>query len=90
MIQLPIIYKHNNTVIKDKLEQLHALLITFNNTYRYEFINKNYLYLIEYCIKKLHKVEFDDLQIKRKMNEEDIEEKLRDYSVCKIFNFLVG
>jgi hypothetical protein len=90
LIQLPIIYKHNNTVIKDKLEQLQTLLITFNNTYQYEFINKNYLYLIEYCIKKLHKVEFDNLQIKRKMNEEDIEEKLRDYSVCKIFNYLVG
>ena len=89
MVQIPIIYKHNATSIKEKLETLHILLDTLNNYYKYDFINNNYLYLIEYCIKKLPKVDIDNVKINNKLNMVDIEEKLQDYSVCKIFNYLV-
>ena len=89
LVQIPIIYKHNATSIKEKLETLHILLDTLNNYYKYDFINNNYLYLIEYCIKKLPKVDIDNVKINNKLNMVDIEEKLQDYSVCKIFNYLV-
>ena len=89
MVQIPIIYKHNATSIKEKLETLHILLDTLNNYYKYDFINNNYLYLIEYCIKKLPKVDIDNVKINNKLSMVDIEEKLQDYSVCKIFNYLV-
>ena len=89
LIQLPMIYKHNTAEIREKLEQLYILVNTFNNTYDYELINKNYLYLIEYCIKKLPKVEINIIQIKNRLNDENIEQKLNECSVCKIFNYLV-
>lgn len=89
LVQIPIIYKHNSIRTKEKLGTLYILLDTLNNYYKYEFINKNYLYLIEYFIKKLHKVDIDNVKINNKLNLVDIEEKLQDYSVCKIFNYLV-
>jgi hypothetical protein len=89
IIQLPLLYKNNQVRVKHKLEELHILLNIFNNSYSYEFINKNYLYLLEYCIKKIHKIEIDDMKIKNKLNELDIESKLQDCSVCKIFNYLL-
>lgn len=89
IIQLPILYKHNQVSVKHKLEELHILLNIFNNSYSYEFINKNYLYLLEYCIKKIHKIEIDNVKIKNKLNDLDIESKLQHYSVCKIFNYLL-
>jgi len=73
LIQLPIVYKHNPEKVKHKLEELHILLNIFNCSYYYEFINKNYLYLIEYCIKKNHKIEIDNIKIKSKLNEVDVE-----------------
>ena len=90
MVQIPIIYKHNYIRIKEKVQSLHCLLNTLNNYYNYSFINKNYLYLIEYCIKKLHKVDIDCIKVNNKLNNVDVEEKLQDYSVCKIFNYLVS
>jgi len=89
IIQLPILYKHNQVSVKHKLEDLHILLNIFNNSYSYEFINKNYLYLLEYCIKKIHKIEIDNVKIKNKLNDLEIESKLQHYSVCKIFNYLL-
>lgn len=89
LVQIPIIYKNNCIRIKEKIGTLYILLDTLNNYYKYEFINKNYLYLIEYFIKKLHKVDIDNVKINNKLNLVDIEEKLQDYSVCKIFNYLV-
>jgi hypothetical protein len=90
LVQIPIIYKHNYIRIKEKVGTLHILLDTLNNYYKYEFINNNYLYLIEYCIKKLHKVDIDCIKVNNKLNKVNIEEKLQDYSVCKIFNYLVS
>jgi hypothetical protein len=90
MVQIPIIYKHNATSIKEKLQSLHCLLNTLNNAYHYDFINTNYLYLIEYCVKKLHKVDIDCTKINNKLNTIDIEEKVQYYSVCKIFNYLMN
>jgi hypothetical protein len=90
IIQLPIMYKNNPTLVKSKLESLHILLNTLNNSYSYRFIENNYLYLIEYCIKKIHKIEIDNEKIKNKLNCLDIESKLQDYSVCKIFNYLLN
>ena len=89
LIQIPIIYKHNSIRIKEKLDSLHCLLNTLNNSYKYEFINKNYLYLLEYLIKKIHKTDVDCAKITEKLNTVDIEEKLQNFSVCKIFNYLV-
>ena len=90
IIQLPIMYKNNPTLVKSKLDSLHILLNTFNNSYSYRFIENNYLYLIEYCIKKIHKIEIDNEKIRTKLNCVDIETRLQDYSVCKIFNYLLN
>ena len=90
VIQLPIIYKQQPDIVTRKLETLHILLNVFNNSHSYPFIEVNYLYLIEYCIKKIHKLEFDIDKIKNKLNCVDIETKLQDYSVCKIFNYLLN
>jgi hypothetical protein len=89
VVQIPIIYKYNAVCIKDKLDSLHCLLNTLNNSYKYEFINKNYLYLLEYFIKKVHKMDIDCIKITNKLHMVDIEEKLQNFSICKIFNYLV-
>lgn len=89
MVQIPIIYKYNTVRVKEKLDSLHCLLNTLNNSYKYEFINKNYLYLLEYFIKKVHKMDIDCIKITNKLHMVDIEEKLQNFSICKIFNYLV-
>jgi hypothetical protein len=89
VIQIPIIYKHNAIRIKEKLNSLHCLLDALNNSYNYGFINKNYLYLLEYFIKKTHTIDIDCSKISNKLSMNDIEEKLQTFSVCKIFNYLV-
>lgn len=89
LIQIPIIYKNNTSRVKEKLNSLHCLLDALNNSYNYGFINKNYLYLLEYFIKKSHKMDIDCVKITHKLNVVNIEEKLQDFSVCKIFNYLL-
>jgi len=90
LIQIPITYKQNTIRITEKLISLQCLLTILNNSYKYDFINKRYLYLLEYFIKKSHKVEIDCVKITNKLNMVDIEEKLQDFSVCKIFNYLMS
>ena len=65
----------------------------FNQSYQYEFINKNYTHLIEYCIKKIYKTDIDNNKIKNNLlsnSNVDIETIMRGYSVCKIFNYLTN
>ena len=91
IIQLPIVYKHDEPIVSKKMSTLIILVEYLNSTYHYHFINNNYLYLIEYCIKKMYKMDLDVEQIKKKLLADiDIEAKLLDCSVCKIFNYLVN
>lgn len=89
IIQLHLIYKKNPIMVKHKLEKVHSIISIFNNSYSYRFISKNYLYLIEFFIKKIHKIEIDTEYIKKKINNMDNNTIIQDYSVCKIFNYLM-
>lgn len=94
LVHLPVIYKGTSS---DKIAtNLSSLLVTvdcFNHSCQYDFINKNYLYLIEYCIKKMYKMDIDNDKVKNRLlinPHIDIELRVHDYSVCKIFNYLTN
>lgn len=91
VIQLPIVYKYDEHIVSKKMNTLIILIEYLNSAYHYHFINNNYLYLIEYCIKKMYKIDLDVEKIKTNLLADiDIEAKLLDCSVCKIFNYLVN
>jgi|TARA_B110000967_G_scaffold8110_1_gene8148 hypothetical protein len=94
LIHLPIIYKGTSSdKVATKLSSLLVTIDCFNHSYKYDFINKNYLYLIEYCIKKMYKIDIANGKIKNRLLINppiDIELIVRDYSVCKFFNFLTN
>jgi hypothetical protein len=79
--------------IKNKLSNIQTTITYFNQAYHYEFIKKKYLYLIEYYIKKLYKHNIDNKKIKHNLiinPRHDIELKIGDYSICKLFNYLTN
>ena len=90
LIQLPLTFKLESFKITNKLENIQNLINIFNNNYSYKCINANYLYLIEYFIKKSSTKNIDYIKIKNKLNMSDIESILDKYSVCKIYNYLTN
>ena len=50
------------------------------------FIFNNYLNLINYTIKKGYNKNIDNIIVKKNLESINIEEKLQDYSICKIYN----
>ena len=86
-------YETSTNIVSNKLTGLLITIDCFNQSYQYEFINKNYTYLIEYCIKKIYKTDIDNNKIKNNLlsnSNVDIETIMRGYSVCKIFNYLTN
>jgi len=90
LIQLPLTYKDESYKITNKLEDIQYLINIFNNNYSYNCIHTNYLYLIEYFIKKSSKKNIDNIKIKNKLDMSNIESILENYSVCKIYNYLTN
>lgn len=90
LIQLPLIYNNDFSKITNKLEDIKKLINIFTSYYHYNCINKNYLYIIEYFIKKIYKKNVDNVKINNKLNINNIESILEDYSVCKIYNYLTN
>jgi hypothetical protein len=86
-------YETSTNIVSNKLTGLLITIDCFNQSYQYEFINKNYTHLIEYCIKKIYKTDIDNNKIKNNLlsnSNVDIETIMRGYSVCKIFNYLTN
>ena len=90
LIQLPLIYNNDFSKITNKLEDIKKLINIFTSYYHYNCINKNYLYIIEYFIKKIYKKNVDNVKINNKLNINNIENILENYSVCKIYNYLTN
>ena len=94
LIHLHEIHHETSTnIVSNKLTGLLITIDCFNQSYQYEFINKNYTHLIEYCIKKIYKTDIDNNKIKNNLlsnSNVDIETIMRGYSVCKIFNYLTN
>ena len=92
LIQLPIIFKNDNILIKNKITEYNNFITTINNSYHLSVINKNYLQLIPFFIKKGYKTNIDNIKIKNKLinNDIDIGNILEKYSVCKIYNYLIS
>jgi len=86
LIQLPIIFKSNNEQIKDKINEYSVFVNNINACYSMPFIFNNYLNLIIYTIKKGYKKNIDNNIVKKNLESINIEEKLQDYSICKIYN----
>ena len=80
-----LIEKNNN-----KLESINELIDIINNNYEYTLVNKNYIYLIEYFIKKIQKKDLDIRNIRNKFFTFTDKEYLSHFSVCKIYNLLMA
>ena len=76
--------------LNEKLDVLRKLVNEINKNYQLDFIKKNYLYLIESLVKKVAKNDIDVNNVKNKLNSCVYNEKIRNYSVCKIVNYLIN
>ncbi len=98
LIHIPSTFNNNttnkdnthNTDIKMKLIEYNIFINNINDCYSKTFISKNYLYLIDYTIKKGYKHKIENNIIKKKLELPYIEDKLLGMSVCKIFNKLIN
>lgn len=79
----------NNTNIKMKLIEYNIFINNINDCYSKTFISTNYLYLIDYTIKKGYKHKIENNIIKKNLESPHIDDKLIGMSVCKIFNKLI-
>lgn len=87
IIQLPLHLKKREE-INSHLENLIFITDLYNQNYRYSFINTNYFYLIETTVKKSLKKGINKEVITNKLEKNNIEDKLSEFSVCKIVNYI--
>lgn len=88
IIQIPLHCKKKNKDLLKYLNELNVLIEHINTHHNYFFIKNNYLYLVESFIKKKAKIGLDNDKIKKRLNEIDIENKLENFTVCKIINYM--
>jgi len=89
LIQYEITYKNNITSKNIKLDSINELVTLINLNYDSIIMNENYIYLLEFFVKKLHKKDIDINVIKKNLSTFD-KKTLFNYSPCKIYNFLIN
>jgi len=62
--------------------------LLFNKNYQKTFIKRNYLHIIDFITKKINKKSISIENIKSKIDKDNISDKLKDFSTCKIVNYL--
>lgn len=80
--------KDNNFEIK--INNVLNIIELFNKNYEKIFVKKNYLHIIDFIIKKINKKSISIENIKNKIDKDNISEKLKDFSTCKIINYLIS
>ena len=90
LIQLPIMCSHCEISSISKLENTKDIISIVTCHSNYEFIQKNYWYLLDSIIKKNIQKSIDLGKLKRKLLNinTDIDKKLKKMSICKIINYL--
>jgi len=88
LIQTPLLSKKNDKTDIEELNIVYNIITECNRYHKYSFINSNYLTLIECIIKKHFKKYINVNELRNKLNEPTIENKLENMSICKIVNYL--
>jgi|TARA_B110000967_G_scaffold160832_1_gene166788 hypothetical protein len=88
LIQLPVICNHCETNCISKLENIKDIISIFTSHSNYEFIQKNYWYLLDSIIKKNIRKTIEIDELKRKLLDINVDKKLKNLSICKIVNYL--
>jgi len=88
LIQIPSLSKKNDKTDIEELNIVYNIITECNNYHKYSFINSNYLTLIASIIKKHFKKYINVNELRNKLNEPTIENKLDNMSICKIINYL--
>jgi hypothetical protein len=88
LIQIPSLSKKNDKTDIEELDTVYNIITECNKYHKYSFINSNYLTLIESIIKKHFKKYINVNELRNKLNEPTIENKLENMSICKIVNYL--
>ena len=88
LIQIPSLSKKNDKTDLEELNIVYNIITECNNYHKYSFINSNYLTLIASIIKKHFKKYINVNELRNKLNEPTIENKLDNMSICKIINYL--
>lgn len=78
------------SLIYKKLKNYNVYIKMINIHYNMSFICNNYLDLINYTIKKSYNTELDNNKIKHYLESDIIEDTLKDYSLCKIYNYITN
>tara|TARA_B100001059_G_C17804177_1_gene568060 strand:- start:773 stop:1618 length:846 start_codon:yes stop_codon:yes gene_type:complete len=88
LMDIQDIFKNNTDDIKNKLNEYSIFIDNINDFYDKEYINNNYFNIIAYTIKKGYKNNINNENIIKQLNNDDNTIILKNYSVCKLFNYL--
>ena len=88
LMDIQDIFKNNTDDIKNKLNEYSIFIDNINYFYDKEYINNNYFNIIAYTIKKGYKNNINNENIIKQLNNDDNSIILKNYSVCKLFNYL--
>jgi hypothetical protein len=88
LVQVPLICNCCEISCINKLESIIDIvsIITYHSSY--EFIQKNYWYLLDSLIKKNIQKTIEIGKLKRKLLDSNVDKKLKNLSICKIINYL--
>jgi hypothetical protein len=76
--------------VTDKLDNLIIIIDLLNNNYNKSFVKNNYLLIIEFIIKKIKKNSINVDIFKQKIYNDQTDEYIKDYTICKIVNYLTS
>jgi len=88
IVESLIQFKLTDTNFEIKLVNLLNIIELFNKNYQKTFIKRNYLHIIDFITKKINKKSISIENIKSKIDKDNISDKLKDFSTCKIVNYL--
>jgi hypothetical protein len=88
LIQIPLICNRCDIDCKSKLSNIKEIVFVIITSKKYNFIQKNYWYLLESIIKKGIKKTISIDILNRKIINMDNDKKLQNVSTCKIANYL--
>jgi|UniRef100_A0A6C0CL25 hypothetical protein len=90
IVESLIQFKLNSNDFDNKLTDLYKIIEILNKNYQKPFLLNNYLNIIIFMSKKILKKNISVTNINNKLIIDDEIDKLKNYSICKIVNYLIN
>ena len=90
IVESLIQFKLSDNNFESKLSNLLNIIELLNKNYQKIIIKNNYLHIVDFIAKKINKKSISIDIIKANIEKENLSDKLKSYSTCKIVNYLIN